>query len=367
MALTPKEKYNLSKLLARLVREEEDARRYCDDTIGFNSDNIEFKGGAREMWANIIGEADKQDMLEALLEVIVKSFEGNKELMTFCDEIKHGIDRRVEAIARAIKKNECVLFIGPELLQCLGEDNKVESFNRLFSARLVRDLNKYGVYYDEGLKQSLSYIADRFEESPNVASRELGKEAQKFFAEVNASLIPTIFERITKLKFPLIISTNPDNIIEKELAKNQIPFSSGYYDRSNQNRNATAFNDNHTMIYMIFGSFQNPFSILYTDNDRVQFAKNVVKNDPPLPPEIQVALQNKYYLFLGFNFEEWHLKILIDCLGLAKNADRSFALLLRGVDPSNIEYFEKIYKFYFINEKIETFLNEVIQRHDALA
>ena len=367
MQLQNKAKYNLAKLLAKLISDPADATVICaetiDDTdpanpISFNAANVIFAGTTpMELWTNIIAATEDQNLLLQMVDAVKNKYNGNTELESVYKEIKDGFSRRVDTIARAIKKNDCVLFLGPELLQCILPNNNTEAFSRLFSIELSKKLDNAGVYYDKTNTNSISYIANRFEDMPNVANRELGLQAVKSFA--NARVYKSVFDKIARFRFPLVINTNPDDLLEKEYAKQGIPYTSGFYDRSNQNINDTAFDENKSIIYKIFGSFENPYSVLFTDNDRVQFAKNVVKDNPQVPPIIKVLLDNKCCIFLGFNFEEWHLKILIDCLGLAKKEDRTFALLKSGKNESSMEHFEKNYKFYFINEDIEKFLDEV--------
>ena len=362
-------RYNLARLLASLISNPNDGKTIWDETIDdsdpadikqFNYSQVKVAGTTpMEMWTNILVAAEEQELLLKMLEAVRNRHTGNIPLISFCEEIKDGIEKRVAKIARAIKNNECVLFIGPELLQC-KEGTTLEAFNRYFSLQLSSTLTNKGVYFDENSKTSLSYIANRYEDIPNTTNRDLGKLAVKSFA--GANVYKEVYKKITPLKFPLIISTNPDDILEKEYASQHIPFTAGYYDRSNQNKNEPVYDENKTIIYKIFGSFESPYSILFTDNDRVQFSKNVVKNDPQIPPVIKVLLENKYCLFLGFNFEEWHLNILIDCLGLSRadKEEKIFALLMEQARESNIENFEKNYKFYFINDQIEEFMDDVI-------
>jgi len=363
MPLQPRAQHAIVKLLSALVGDPASAKRFCDDTQDFDGTNIVFQGTARQMWDSIITEADKQEKLEELLNQLITGFTQNQGLAAFSEEFKYGFDKRVEAIAKAIKNGQCVLFLGPDMLQCI-DNGKIEPFNRSFSHELVKRLDIVNVYYDKNLQDSLSYIAHRFEEIPNIAIRELGKEAQKSFAK--KQFHKGAFEKIAALQFPLIISTNPDSLLEAEMAEKGITPISDYYDMSNVSKPDKQFEENKPVIYKIFGSFENPYSILFTDNDRVQFSKNVVKNDPPLPPFIKMGVDNKLYLFLGFNFQEWHLKILIDCLGLTRKEDHSFALLLSDVNESNIEHFIKIYKFYFISEQIDNFLDKVIEQYAKL-
>jgi hypothetical protein len=368
MQLQNKAKYNLAKIFAKLIPDPADATVICAETIDdtdpanpipFNYSNVIFAGTtAMQLWTNIITATEEQSLLLQMVLAVKNKNNGNADLSSMFEEIKDGFVKRVDTIARSINKNECVLFLGPEMLQCIDSKNKLVAFNRFFSMELSRRLDNAGVYYDKDLSDTISYISNRFEEMPNVANRELGMEVVKSFK--NAQIYKPVFDKIAQLKFPLIINTNPDDLLEQVYKKTNTPYVSDFYDRSNQNITENTIDDSKCIIYNIFGSFKNPYSILLTDNDRVQFSKNVVKNEPKLPPVIKMLLDNKCCLFLGFNFQEWHLKILIDCLGLTKKEDQTFALLMDNENESSVEHFEKNYKFYFIDEDINKFLDEVI-------
>jgi SIR2-like domain len=364
MAIPNKLKHKLVRLLANLVRDKKTAMTYAEHGE-LDTTAIEFDDMALVNWDRIVDHADDNNKLEGLLEIVLESFGGNAELKAMYEEIKNGFDQRVVKIAKAIKLNQCVLFLGPQILQCL-HNNTITPFNQLFSLELAAELDKEGVYYDKEQAGELSYIAQRYEEMPTFVNGETGHKAQKSFAA--ATKHKGVHEQIAKFAFPLVINTNPDDILDDLYKNNNIPFSGSYYDMSNDMSNSGSMTPGATIIYNIFGSFQNPFTILFTDTDKVKFAKNVVKNDPPIPPLIKKMLENRYYLFIGFNFDEWHLKILIDSLGLAKKEDRSFALSARlnADDEQYNEYFEKEYKFYFINKEMEKFLGQIDEAYQKI-
>ena len=106
------------------------------------------------MWTNIIIAAEEQELLNTLVKALKNRYNGNTFLEVFYEDLINGFKKRVSKIAQAIKKNECVLFIGPELLQCI-DNGKMEAFNRYFSLQLSATLNNKGVYFDENSKDSL--------------------------------------------------------------------------------------------------------------------------------------------------------------------------------------------------------------------
>src|ERR1700741_790704 len=239
MSIRAKTKYNLARLLVDIIDKPEDARVYLDDTIDdtdknnitkLNYDNVIINGiSGQEMWSNIIAAADDQKLLLQLVEAVLKKNPGDK-LTSFQEDIKNGFDKRVLEIASAIKKNECVLFLGPELLQCKSGTN-LQSFNRQFATELCSKLYNAGVYYEEKNKDSLSYVANRYEDFPNATGRDLGKKALEYFSKM--TIYKEAYHKITQLKFPLIINTNPDDILEERFKANNVICSSGFYDRSN--------------------------------------------------------------------------------------------------------------------------------------
>jgi hypothetical protein len=374
MAIQPKLKHQIVKLLAGLVTGKADTMPYCN-AAGLDTSIITFENAAYTNWYNIISAAEKQGKLEALLAEIAKPFSGNGDLKRLAEEVGEGFDRRVEQIAKAIKLNQCVLFLGPDLLQCM-DSGQVKPFNKLFSEQLAQELDNEGVYYDKEQVALLPYVAQRFEDMPTYVIGEVGAKAKKAFTQ--ATVYQQVYDAVSSFVYPLIINTNPDSILDdiyrQKLINGQpVNVAESYYDMTNDIDGGGSFTvdlskPNTVVSYKIFGSFENPASILFTDAHRVLFSKNVVKNDPPLPPLIKKMLTNKHYLFLGFNFSEWHLKILIDCLGLAKHEHRSFALTnIPGMAGSSMnEYFEKEYKFYFIENDIEKFIKQVKEEYSLL-
>ncbi len=375
MPIHPRLKHNIVKLLAKLIGTSADARPYCD-VVGIDTASIALGNAAYTDWYNIVSAAEKQeDLLEKLLIEVLTNFKGNTELQAFCDEVKEGFDRRVERIAKAIKTNQCVLFLGPDMLQTVS-DGKLISFNKLFATQLAAELQNEGVYYDESLRDTLPYIAQRYEDMPTYVIGEVGTKIRTAFQE--ATIYSQVYNAVSIFTYPLIINANPDSIIDgiyqqKSFNGQPVNLAQGSYDMTNDSDSTTPFTadlskPNSVISYKIFGTLDNPASILFTDAHRVLFSKNVVRNDPPLPPLIKKMLTNKYYLFLGFNFSEWHLKILIDCLGLAKNEGRSFALTAAPGSSglSMNDYFEKEYKFYFIEKDIERFMVQVKEEYDQL-
>ncbi len=376
MALRERTRYNITVLLSQLLANQGMEEMICAEVVDetdptdikkLDYASIPFPAGTlseEDRWGCIVKKADEDGLVLPLLTVVASKKTGNTSLTGLIEDFKTGFDTRVKKIARVIKNKECVLFLGPRLLQCRNGAN-LEPLYQVFAKDIIGQLKRNKVFYDKKQENSISYLADRFEAINKVKKGDIGNLAMKTYTANRAKLYENVYDKIAQLDFPLIISTTPEDLLE---TMSPGKYSSGYYTWSNESIEAKPLDESKNIIYKIFGSFENPLSVLVTDSDRVQFSKKVVQDEPEIPKAIRMLLRDKYYLFLGFDFEDWHLKILIDCLGLAKaeHEEKTFALLMDNVGDSSIDHFEKNYKFYFINKELESFLDDVIKAIPAI-
>lgn len=93
----------------------------------------------------------------------------------------------------------------------------------------------------------------------------------------------------------------------------------------------------------------------------MQFIRNVVKNDPPLPDEITGYFDNrKTYIFLGFNLETWQFRLLLDSLKL-KDENSSVATRTSHFPMSYAtqSFYQDHFNFVFVEKDVEEFLADL--------
>ncbi|HAO20607.1 MAG TPA: hypothetical protein DCQ37_09125, partial [Desulfobacteraceae bacterium] len=79
-----------------------------------------------------------------------------------------------------------------------------------------------------------------------------------------------------------------------------------------------------------------PESLVMTENDLLDFLVSVISKAPGLPASITSELNStdKNFLFLGFGFKHWYLRILLHVLaGNSHKKSRSFALEFMPENP----------------------------------
>jgi hypothetical protein len=108
------------------------------------------------------------------------------------------------------------------------------------------------------------------------------------------------------------------------------------------------------LIYKLFGSPEEPDSLVITENDLLDFLVNVSKSAPPLPSDLTSRLRNPQtsFLFLGFGFHNWHFRILLHALK-AENERRNISMALEDIAFFDHPYQQQTMLFYDKEHRLE--------------
>jgi hypothetical protein len=70
------------------------------------------------------------------------------------------------------------------------------------------------------------------------------------------------------------------------------------------------------ILYQLFGTCDEPQSLVISENDLLDFLISVVSDRPPLPNSLRRALQRQgvSLLFVGFGIRHWYLRVLLKAL-----------------------------------------------------
>ena len=105
------------------------------------------------------------------------------------------------------------------------------------------------------------------------------------------------------------------------------------------------------------------YSAVLTENSLFQFLKQTFSSaENRLPPQLLSKLQRKKFLFLGFNFNDWYFRPLIDLLNLRKrNLNVIASKSSQTIAVSNHIVYSDFYKFHFTNFEVEDFINKLVE------
>ena len=271
--------------------------------------------------------------------------------------------RQWNNLLEAINNGSCIVLLGPKISTAKKDG---QSLYEAFSKSLTAELKKEKIAYDKTHEGSLTYIMQRYTTIPNVAPSDPGFEAKKFYKEYEGEF-NVVQQTLAELPINMVINTSPDNAMVHAL-KNAGKFKTihAWYDyRKEQKQEFDTPTAEAPLVFNLFGYYEQAGSLVLTESDQVEFMKNVLKDQPPLPPKLLSQLDSrKTYLFLGFDWEQWNLRLLLQAMNLAKECN----ILAHSQEEVKLQattrdFYESSFRFSFITENIEKFVAELKEKY----
>jgi hypothetical protein len=275
----------------------------------------------------------------------------------------HLSDRQWKSLFRDIGNSRCILLLGPRFW-AKQENGHGRPLFEMLAEHLSNELEAEGVGFEKQSARNLPYIAQRFLSIPKIRRIDLEDEATSFFSR-HASDIPDTYSALAKIPFHLIVNTSPDDLIFRALKAAGKPAANFFYYNFKKDKGVAAppVTAQSPLVFNLFGSLEDPESLVLTEENQVEFIKNVVKGNPPIPYQIMSQFDNrKTYLFLGFDLEHWHYRLLLDSLKLEDVNTTIFPEMddypLTQVTKS---FYEDRYHFIFVDKKMDDFVGDLNQ------
>ncbi|GAB4028209.1 SIR2 family protein [Spirosoma koreense] len=374
VALTPRDMYRLKVELGRCYGSVEDARRIMIVVL-LDPNKVDLHGSVYAVWQTVLQYAQEREKLIDLLAFVASANEQPDNLIIgqLLKELREGRQSRLQSLTKAIRSRQCVLFLGPNTLRCRQGDS-TPAFNSVLAREMAQDLDDCNVYFAESQRENLSYMAQRYNEMPNYVLGEQGRKALNVYK--NCVIDDSVYQALAPLPWKVVINTNPDDRLAQIMnAEKPGRCQYSYYSIANQLRQSAAIqpldDPESVLLYNIFGSFDEPTSILLSESERLSFTRKTLAKDPPLDPNVRSEFESpNYYLFLGFDFDQWYVKIIFDTiLKLTRQQDRSFSVFPKGVvlNESNREFFEEEFKIYFVSDDMDSYLKDIITHYNAFS
>lgn len=168
-------------------------------------------------------------------------------------------------------------------------------------------------------------VQKRFAEgmSPELLAADADLQAlMKFAWEKLAKSDPNEQHQVlAKLKLPIYITTNSDNLMEEALiaagAEPQTeicPWSDRFYADSVFEGGSYNPTPQKPLVYHLFGHLSNPDSMVLTEDDYFEFLRGVTSNKDLIPPRVRSALTNASTMFLGFQLDDWPFRVFFHAM-----------------------------------------------------
>ena len=280
------------------------------------------------------------------------------------ESIKNIEDADWNVLLKTIRDNKCTLMIGPNI-PIKFEKNESKSVTDV-----LKDMLAEGIHFEQANSCNFFQVAERYfhEEGANVLN-----DAVEEFCEKIKSVDSEIYTALSSIPFSNIITTAYDDIFFETLQRIGKTPSYHFYDVE---ADATPLTDKGTaespLFYKLYGSVKNTSSFVLTESQYLNFVFSIISDSLRLPYNIKNLLEekNRSFLFLGFKFDNWYLRLLLYLINNDGNGikNRSFAFesTLSKCDPHTIFFYQNTYKIALFSLDVAEFVSELKRRYDKI-
>ncbi|UCD80671.1 MAG: toll/interleukin-1 receptor domain-containing protein, partial [Desulfobacterales bacterium] len=268
-----------------------------------------------------------------------------------------------------IQQGNCILMLGPD-----ASTEKVDGQSKPCTELLANDLSSKIASEVKAWKidtNNLAQVSQFYCMKPGRGRTDLLAKVTSF-CHSRRHLTSDLHEKLAALPFNLIISTTSDKMLYEAFKKEKKdPIIKSYHFKGTRQEMVPKATTANPLIYHLYGTIDDPSSLVLTENDVLDFIVAVVSKNPPLPDNIlsEIRNRNKSFLFLGFGFRNWYLRILLHVLRIGIKESRSFAL--EQFNHPDIDEFhrtmvffrESEYKIQICRKELHEFVTELQDRY----
>ncbi|HEY5706557.1 MAG TPA: toll/interleukin-1 receptor domain-containing protein [Terrimicrobiaceae bacterium] len=277
-------------------------------------------------------------------------------------------------LLRSIQEGQCILFLGPGVaidpLDPTGDPLPVR-----LARKLTEKLKQLGKGDQVIAPSDLAHVAQTYQREMRTRRAGLEFAATEFYKPYRDQTTP-LHQDLAALPFNLCISTTPDHFLLNAFSKTpgKKPMYDFYHFQPDPKRPKEVQPpppDSRPLVYGHYGSVDMPHSLVLSENDLLDFLVNVTRNSPPLNLYVASRLREPRasFLFMGFGFRHWYVRILLHVLKAHEPGMPSLAL--EGADffshPERQEtalFFSKGHMIYFHDVPWTNFAADLRERFE---
>lgn len=220
-----------------------------------------------------------------------------------------------------INRGDCVLVLGPRVAVRPGDPER-RSLDQLLAQELIESIGE-----SPASPPSLHRAADLFYRTRQDRV-ELDVAVQDFY-EREAGGTTDFHRDLAKLPFRLCISASPDSLMFNAFAatEGKTP-QKGYYSfRPFSTPRLSRPTAERPIVYHLFGHHEEAQSLVLTEGDLIDFLVAIVRGAPAVPDQVRSMLADPAasFLFIGFGFHNWYLRVLLQVLNVYGHQSKAIA------------------------------------------
>jgi hypothetical protein len=280
-------------------------------------------------------------------------------------------DRDWRTLVHNIMAGNCILVLGPDLAREKTRDG-YRTLSEILANEFAGELEKdRKVFNPNDLPATAQQYADF------TSEEDLRLDTVEFYNK-RQSDVESPYTDLAHIPFQLVVNATPDTLLIRALEKAGKPYDDAYYNYRGKPVEMAVWNSREKpLIYYLYGSVKDHDSLVISEKHLLEFLVAVTAKDPPIQNNIMSEFRNKdrSFLFLGFGFRNWYLRILLYVLldSKANNIEktsRSFALEQAPLqDESSLQeiafLFKDNLKISFSDITVEEFVAELRKRCES--
>lgn len=219
-------------------------------------------------------------------------------------------DSEWRRLIRMIQNDACILLLGPGVAF-----DPTDRDSTPLTVKLAQILaSQLNATHETMCEDNLAHIAQIYQRENDRVSLEL--EVEDFYRNY-AGWTTDVHRRLAAWPIGLCIDLTPAGLMANAYDEaRKTPVRDFYGSGKGQAISLIDITPGRPLVYELFGSLDNSASLLLTENDMLDFLVNVAKNTPSLPKDLTSRFSDPKtsFLFLGFGFQHWYLRILLHVL-----------------------------------------------------
>lgn len=207
----------------------------------------------------------------------------------------------VAEIVAGLNERNCIFFLGPGL--------SLDKEGGPLQSRLINYFKEKQLDIEEDLDNLYSC-----RKQARTRAHVYIKEYYRDNGQLNDML-----KQLARIPCHLYISINPDLFMKQALEDYGVEHEFEYYVKDQPSEDVAKPTAENPLLYNLFGSIDDQQSLVFSYEDLIQYLFSIIR-DFKLPQNLRSNLeQSHYFIFLGFDFEKWYLKLLLKLFLLDEN------------------------------------------------
>lgn len=254
-------------------------------------------------------------------------------------------------IIGSIERESCILVLGPGAILDKNGNSLLDHLCNLLADKLGEEILES--------PDRLYHLADQLSKERGWRKTLSDLTANAFSVEEYHPMYP----QLAQIPFNLIISTSPDSLLADTYDEFGFPYHKEYFNYKERRELVHQPSKEEPLLYNLFGKIGDDDSLVLTFDSLFDFIFSILspKGFPLKLKEEVLAASN--FLYVGFDFESWPLKILMRLFeSHQKEISYAYAWKEDKLRPATKAFYENNFKIDFINHQVPEFIEQLYKR-----